>query len=47
LEEEMGRVGLERQVAELVDDQELWFGEARQAILQAALAMSCRNLDLT
>jgi len=38
VEEEVRSVGFERQVTEL-DNQELWLGETRQSILQAALAM--------
>src|SRR5262249_37665054 len=39
LEEQMRRVGLQRQVAEFVDDQQLWLRQREQFLVQAPLAM--------
>jgi hypothetical protein len=39
LEEEVGGIRLERQVAELVDDQQPRFGEARQTLVQPLLGV--------
>src|SRR3954451_9535348 len=39
LEEEVRRVGLERQVAELVDDQQLRFGVVAEPVLQPPLGV--------
>jgi len=39
LEEEMGGVGVERQIAEFVDDQELGLGEEAEPLLEPALGM--------
>src|SRR5262249_9644934 len=44
LKEEMRRIGLERQIAELVDDQQFWFPEVREALLEPPLAMRLGKL---
>lgn len=40
LEEQVRGIGLERQVAQLVDDQQLWTRRDRQLLVQRAIAMS-------
>jgi hypothetical protein len=44
LKEKMRGVGFERQVAQLVDDQQLGFGKLGQALLQPALAVALGEL---
>lgn len=44
LEEQMRRIGLEGQIAELVDDQELGLGIVREPLLEPALAMGLGQL---
>jgi hypothetical protein len=44
LKEEMRRIGLERQIAELVDDQQFRFAEVSEAILEPTLAMGLGEL---
>jgi hypothetical protein len=44
LEEQMRRTGLERQVAELIDDQQSRFAEVSKAILEPTLAMRLGEL---
>lgn len=39
LEEQMRRVGLQRQVAEFIDDQQLWLRQREQFLVQASLGM--------
>jgi len=39
LEEQVGGIGLERQIAELVDDQQLGLGEEGQALLQSPIGV--------
>jgi hypothetical protein len=42
LEKEVRGVGLKRQIAELVDDQELWLGEVCEPFLEPAFAVALR-----
>ena len=44
LKEQMRRIGLERQIAELVDNQQLRLAEMGEAVLQPALAMRLGEL---
>src|SRR5215470_20254106 len=44
LKEEMRCIGLERQIAELVDDQQFWFAKVSEAILEPTLAMGLGEL---
>jgi len=44
LEEQMRRIGLERQVAELIHDQQLGLGEMPQALLDPALGLGLGEL---
>ena len=39
LEEQVGRIRLERQITELIDNEELRLGKARQALFQPPIAM--------
>ena len=39
LEEQMGRVGVERKIAKLVDDKQLGLGKKSEPLFQASLAM--------
>ena len=40
----MGGVGLEGQISEFVDDQELWFGKMREPLLEPAFAVTLGEL---
>src|SRR5258708_34370972 len=44
LEEEVRGVGLKGQITELINDQELWFGEVRQPLLKPAFAVALGEL---